>query len=757
MPALLDRVSVGVSRRAGGRRMPGVPRGRRRRPRARRRPSRAGGPGLRLPRGFGVTGGWPSTGSRSCWSTTTRATRATGNCWGSPTASRCPGCACRRGCPDARMRRRAGGVQPAAARVRRDEVETAQAVADLVGLRRAPVRAAPTPSTVPEPAGQRGRRTRCALQEAERRRIAGDLHDGVTQAIASLSFHLSAAQSALHDGDIADVAPRSTRPGALADLAFGETRSAITGLRSPMLDDLGLAAGLASLARDVPNLPIRVDAQDLPLPDHVATSLFRVAQEAVHNIVKHAARQRRRRPAGPGTAGGHADRHRRRPRVRPAAGAVPGAPRRAPRGLRGMAERVRLWAASSGSARTATRAPRSRYGYPTSSDRVPARESRPGGSLGLRAAWSDAHPTGTAQVGAASAASPARGRRPGTVPRSRPAGQQGGLCRGRSPLAAGHVHGAARSRRPRPRFGRSSTRAGRPGRRPRRVRSRGPRSRRGSGSVAPHDGFRPAGQHAEDRRGRPVGAARTPRTGAAGADDVELPQRQRPQRAAVRRDDPLALDLGDAVRVGGRPSRCRSRTRRRPVSPYTAAEEANRQQPPDAGPGHRRDEVADAVDVVGPVVPGVARELRRRLARGEVDDAGGRVPPNNVGAVRAGHRALDHRGVAGRAVEAAGGEAVEATTSCRRPGRWTTCAAMGPNPPVTIQINVVPIQVAAPGAVVEHMFKEGDGSPVPPSRAVVSGSTRRRSPPTPRSPSRSNRRRGVLRTPAVSVSVRTIT
>jgi len=41
------------------------------------------------------------------------------------------------------------------------------------------------------------------------------------------------------------------------------------------------------MARAVPSLQVEVEAQDLDLPDHVATSLFRIAQEAVQNAAKH--------------------------------------------------------------------------------------------------------------------------------------------------------------------------------------------------------------------------------------------------------------------------------------------------------------------------------------------------------------------------------------------------------------------------------------------------------------------------------------
>jgi two-component system NarL family sensor kinase len=301
-----------------------------------------GEPGLRLPRGFGVTGRVAADGIPVVLvddhPRNPRHRELLGLGPGEPVS---------RLCVPARL---PGGVSVAVlavfSRRRRafapDEVETAQAVADLVALR---VHLSTLAMSLD---GYRSLRDNAAadtvaMQEAERRRIAGDLHDGVTQAIASLSFHLSAAKAALHDGDIADVGKQVDAARSLADLAFGETRSAITGLSSPILDDLGLAAGLAGLARNVPQLVIRVDAQDLALPEHVTASLFRVAQEAVHNIVRHA------------DAGGAVVRLVRQGRTAVLTvtddgrgfSPIEGEPRRAPptgapHGLRGMAERVRL-------------------------------------------------------------------------------------------------------------------------------------------------------------------------------------------------------------------------------------------------------------------------------------------------------------------------------------------------------------------------------------------------------------------------------
>lgn len=167
------------------------------------------------------------------------------------------------------------------------EIDAAQRVADLVGLRVQLQRESSALGAF-EDRWERLVAATVTAQEDERRRVAGDLHDGVTQALASLTFHLSAAEVALADRDYDFVTDQVRAARAAADLAFAEARHAISGLHSPVLDDLGLAAGLVSMARAIPNLQVEVDAQDIDLPEHVEAALFRIAQEAVQNVVKHA-------------------------------------------------------------------------------------------------------------------------------------------------------------------------------------------------------------------------------------------------------------------------------------------------------------------------------------------------------------------------------------------------------------------------------------------------------------------------------------
>jgi two-component system NarL family sensor kinase len=127
-------------------------------------------------------------------------------------------------------------------------------------------------------------------QERESRRLAGEIHDGISQRIVSLFFHLSAAADAIaaEPADPAVAAEQVARAQELAAAALDETRSAIGGLRPPVLDDLGLAASLESLAHSFPGLDVRVEADDLRMAGHVETAVYRTAQEALQNVAKHA-------------------------------------------------------------------------------------------------------------------------------------------------------------------------------------------------------------------------------------------------------------------------------------------------------------------------------------------------------------------------------------------------------------------------------------------------------------------------------------
>ncbi len=129
-------------------------------------------------------------------------------------------------------------------------------------------------------------------QELERRRLASDIHDGISQRLVTLSYRLDAAAQAVDDR--VALTEQLDRARELADLTLQEARAAISGLRPPVLDDLGLSGGLASLARSIPQVGIEVDLADERLPDHIELALYRIAQECLQNVVKHARATRAR-------------------------------------------------------------------------------------------------------------------------------------------------------------------------------------------------------------------------------------------------------------------------------------------------------------------------------------------------------------------------------------------------------------------------------------------------------------------------------
>jgi signal transduction histidine kinase len=129
-----------------------------------------------------------------------------------------------------------------------------------------------------------------AAQETERRRLAGDIHDGISQRLITLTYRLDAAAHTIHD-DPSEAAEQIEKARELVELTMDEARSAISGLRPPVLDDLGLAGGLGSLARTIPQVDVDLELADDRLPEHIEVALYRIAQECLQNVVKHSGAQ----------------------------------------------------------------------------------------------------------------------------------------------------------------------------------------------------------------------------------------------------------------------------------------------------------------------------------------------------------------------------------------------------------------------------------------------------------------------------------
>ena len=128
-----------------------------------------------------------------------------------------------------------------------------------------------------------------AAQEGERRRIAQELHDEIGQGLTAALLQLEAAMK---------VAPPAVAPklsGAMESVrgSLEEARVLASRLRPEALDDLGLVTALSSLAKRLAGqtgIEIELDLHDgLPkLPEEGEIVVYRVAQEALTNVLRHA-------------------------------------------------------------------------------------------------------------------------------------------------------------------------------------------------------------------------------------------------------------------------------------------------------------------------------------------------------------------------------------------------------------------------------------------------------------------------------------
>lgn len=128
-------------------------------------------------------------------------------------------------------------------------------------------------------------------QEEERRMISRELHDEVGQMVTGLKMEL-AALDRLRQSDPEEFGVHLTEAKGLAERTLRTIRSLATGLR-PSVIDLGLAPALQSLARDVSlrsGLEVQVvtDGNLDSIPERYCVCIYRVAQEALTNCVKHA-------------------------------------------------------------------------------------------------------------------------------------------------------------------------------------------------------------------------------------------------------------------------------------------------------------------------------------------------------------------------------------------------------------------------------------------------------------------------------------
>ncbi|MBA3548728.1 MAG: PAS domain S-box protein [Nannocystis sp.] len=129
-------------------------------------------------------------------------------------------------------------------------------------------------------------------QEDERRRIARELHDDLSQRLAVLAIRLAALHDALPNNSSSAQNEALRLEKYVAGLA-GEVRRLSHRLHPSILDDLGLAVALRRLVEDFQvsrDQPVGLTERDLPddIAGDTAATLYRIAQEALRNISKHA-------------------------------------------------------------------------------------------------------------------------------------------------------------------------------------------------------------------------------------------------------------------------------------------------------------------------------------------------------------------------------------------------------------------------------------------------------------------------------------
>jgi signal transduction histidine kinase len=126
----------------------------------------------------------------------------------------------------------------------------------------------------------------------ERQRLARDLHDSVTQALYGITLHAQAGRRLLAVGDVSSVNESLRALQETAQEALDEMRLLIFELRPPILEQVGLVAALQGRLNAVEgraNLQTTLIADgDVQLPPLVEQALYRIALEALNNVLKHA-------------------------------------------------------------------------------------------------------------------------------------------------------------------------------------------------------------------------------------------------------------------------------------------------------------------------------------------------------------------------------------------------------------------------------------------------------------------------------------
>ncbi len=132
-----------------------------------------------------------------------------------------------------------------------------------------------------------------AVQESDRRSLSRELHDEIGQSLSALLLGIGNVAAVLPADGNTEARAHLNDLRRLAERTVAAVRDMSLLLRPSMLDDLGLIPAVEWQAREVSrnnNISVHVNAESVPedLPDEYRTCIYRIVQEALRNVVRHA-------------------------------------------------------------------------------------------------------------------------------------------------------------------------------------------------------------------------------------------------------------------------------------------------------------------------------------------------------------------------------------------------------------------------------------------------------------------------------------
>jgi signal transduction histidine kinase len=132
-----------------------------------------------------------------------------------------------------------------------------------------------------------------AVQEAERKRVARELHDGIGQTLTAIKFKIEDTLQEKERGKSGSKKTSLETLNQMVKKSIEEVRKIQMDLRPSTLDDLGILATISWFTREFGkiysslHIEKRIDLQEDEVPDSLKTIIFRVIQESLNNTAKH--------------------------------------------------------------------------------------------------------------------------------------------------------------------------------------------------------------------------------------------------------------------------------------------------------------------------------------------------------------------------------------------------------------------------------------------------------------------------------------